>query len=156
MAMINSVAAICSAVRTSLAEQVLPQVQDAYARGQLAAAIYALANLERQAGWSHAVQEALKKESESGIDEAYAALEALGESPPARAQAHSGRPEELRAASDETACALFDWLELRTRTAQDPQPFDRIARQLLQRATQVSIQEKRMVAPSMMQELSGG
>lgn len=154
--MINSVAALCRSLRTALEQEVLPQVADAHARGQLAAALYALANVERQADWSALLAGEVADIGEHAIEDVSAALGPLGIAPPdPKAWRHLvGRDRRL--AIDRALCSLFDGLEA-ARDRPDFHPaIAAIERRLLERVREMARHEARRVAPSMMKELSGG
>jgi hypothetical protein len=153
--MINSIPALCRVLGASLRENVLPHLSDPYARGQLAAALYALANMESKATWSHELLASLADAREAALGEANTSILALGSSPPTFAPVDATRQEKRLEALDDAICVLFDWLEVQRSASENSTDFSLIERQLLRRVHDIAQQEKRLVPPSMMLELSG-
>jgi hypothetical protein len=152
---INSVASLCRALSASLRADVLPHLHDGYARGQLAAAIYALHNLESQASWSEEELAQRADRSEAALAQARLGLERLGLPPRAAQLPVASSAAARRDAADAAICVLFDWLAERRAAGEMSAAMQAIERQLLDQAAEIVRHEKRLVPPSMMRELSG-
>ncbi|VTU45520.1 hypothetical protein SRS16P2_00189 (plasmid) [Variovorax sp. SRS16] len=155
--MINSVGALCRALNTSLRHEVLPKLEDSFARGQLAAVMYVLNNLERQAAWSQELLGRHANDAESAIAQVRSACAALALTPPAAAPqaVRDSNNEARRDAANAEICALLDWFSgLEMEGAMTPE-LRALRARLLDSAVQAVQEEKRLVPPSMMREMSG-
>ena len=153
----NSVAALCRALSASLRDDVMPKVDDAFARGQLAAAMYVLNNLERQAAWSPTVLSRHIAQAETAITETRTAISALGLLPPPSLPVIRDAELQIhRDAANTEICELFDWFADKATTGASTPALREIEKDLLERIAQTVLEEKRLVPPSMMREMSGG
>jgi hypothetical protein len=153
--MTTSVPALCRLLALSLRENVLPHLSDPFARGQLAAALYALASMEAKAGWSYEVLEQWADAREAAVAEANKSISEAGLAPPLFEPFRGTQQDKRIEAADDAICNLFDWLEMRRQPGEPTSKLASIERQLLLRAHEAAQTEKRLVPSSMMRELSG-
>lgn len=157
--MINSVPALCRSLSASLRKDVLPHLQDSFARSQLFAAIYVLNNLERQAAWSGPVLARQAALAEQAIADVCDATTQLGVEFPEMPQTTNfieAVDEARRDAANARICALFDWFADAEKSSAMTPELRALEAQLLDQAKQTVNEERRQVASSMMREMSGG
>ena len=156
--MINSVPALCRTLSASLRRDVLPHIDDAFARSQLSAAIYVLNNLERQAGWSNPRVAGQAARADEAIAAVRSSALGLGIELPCIAPStglDASTDEARRDAADAQICAWFDWFaDTRKNGTQTPE-LRQLEAKLLEQAMQSVAEDRHLVAPSMMREMSG-
>jgi hypothetical protein len=156
---INSVPALCRMLSKALRNDVLPHLEDTFARGQLFAVIYVLNNLERQADWSSAQLASDVERTQSAVRDAKKALLAsaipLAELP-STALATGTTLQARCDAANSDMCALLGWFAGQADSGAARLNLEQIESTLIERATQIVDEQRRRVAPSMMKEMSGG
>jgi hypothetical protein len=155
---INSVPALCRMLSKALQSDVLPHLEDTFARGQLFAVIYVLNNLERQADWSSEQLATDVEQTQSAVRVAKQALVAsgtpIGELPSATQPADSTLKARRDAANLEM-CALLGWFASQAGSSTARPHLAQIESILIEHAAKIVDEQRRRVAPSMMKEMSG-
>jgi hypothetical protein len=156
---INSVPALCRMLSKALRNDVLPHVEDTFARGQLFAIIYVINNLERQADWSSEQLTLDIERTHTAVRVAKEALLAIGtpeaELPRPTLTGDSTLKARLDAANLEM-CALLGWFASQAASGAARPHLEQIESTLIEQAGQIGDEQRRRVAPSMMKEISGG